>query len=85
MCVPPMLYVCEIIDFKPADVDKYEVVHHQWAKSIQSLLTNVAKPAAIESLGWWQISVHIALCKLMFLIWLILLPVSNSYIDFLFY
>ncbi len=67
VCIPTLLYGCEVWVCQAQDVEKLELYHRQAAKRIQWLPQIASNNAVLATLGWIQASTEIEKRKLMFL------------------
>ena len=79
VCIPKLLYGCEVMNVGESCLDKLEDFHLHAAKNVQNLPDAAANPACLATLGWSPISSLIDMMRLMFLWRMLLLPVSNIY------
>lgn len=66
VCIPSMLYGCEVIVFSDSSLELFEQFHRFVGRRLQRLPETCANVVAIASLGWWTISGYIDKCKLIF-------------------
>jgi len=79
VCVPKLLYGCEIMNIGSNCQDKLEEFHCHAAKNLQGLPDVAANPASLASIGWNSITTLIDTMRLMFLWRILLLPMTCLY------
>ena len=79
VCVPKLLYGCEIMKISQGSLTKLEDFHIQAAKGFQGLPDHAINCGSLATIGWLSISCIIDRMKLLFLWRLLMLPMDNIY------
>ena len=79
ICIPKLLYGCEIMKLDENCCDKLEEFHSHAAKNLQGFPDHAANPASLATIGWSSMESMINMMRLMFLWRLLLLPMSCIY------
>ena len=64
ICVPGMMYGCEIMSISDKQVEMFETAHRFVARRIQHLLEKNPSVICLASLGWWTLESYIDKRKL---------------------
>ena len=79
ICLPKLLYGCEVWQPSPESIEKMEKVHCEIGRKIQWLPDTCARPVCYSHLGWMSVDAYIDVARLMFLWNLISLPYWTIY------
>ncbi|MCP3956018.1 MAG: hypothetical protein GY697_27965, partial [Desulfobacterales bacterium] len=79
VCIPKMLYGCEIMDISQKSLDKLEHFHVNSAKNLQGLPEPASNCGSLTTIGWQSLNSIIDKMQMLFLWRILMLPMSNIY------
>ena len=77
--LPKLTYGLELLDISNKSIYKLETAQKYMARRIQGLPQQTASPAVLTSVGWWSISSHLVMKRLMMLWQILILPMDSVY------
>ncbi len=79
VCIPKLLYGCEVLNLSPQTIDDLENFHVKAAKIFQCLPDCASNCGSLRTIGWPSLNAYIDMARLLFLWKILILPISNVY------
>ncbi len=79
VCIPKLLYGCEVSKLSQQTIDDLELFHVKAAKTLQHLPDCASNCGSLITIGWPSLMSYVVIAQMLFLWKILLLPMSNLY------